>query len=336
MRTSCQPALPSGHSLTGAASRPLVSVVTPVYNGGRYLAECIESVLVQTYESWDYVIVDNCSTDDSAEIARSYAQHDPRIRVLVNERFLNMIQNWNHALKQISPESAYCKVIHADDLMVPECLERMVALAAAHPSVGIVTAYRLSGPKVDLDGAVPYGVDVVSGREICRITLLDGQYVFGSPSSLLIRTDEVRERERFYNEENLHCDTEVCFDILRTADLGFVHQILTYTRRHREAVTSRAGRLNTYMSGWLRVMTTYGPVYLTPEEYSRRLAWFVRRYAVFLAKAVVQGKFRDEEFREHHTGTLGMLRRRVSPSQLSRGLVLSSLPRRLQRRFQSA
>src|SRR5882724_7298074 len=62
------------------SSQPLISVVTPVYNGAEHLAECIESVLAQTYQNWDYTIVDNCSTDGSVEIARRYAAKDRRIR----------------------------------------------------------------------------------------------------------------------------------------------------------------------------------------------------------------------------------------------------------------
>ena len=52
---------------------PFVSVVTPVHNGGVYLAECIESVLAQTYGHWEYIIVNNCSTDNAATVAESYA-----------------------------------------------------------------------------------------------------------------------------------------------------------------------------------------------------------------------------------------------------------------------
>jgi hypothetical protein len=209
--------------------------------------------------------------------------------------------------------------------MTPDCLERMVAVAVAHPTVGIVSAYRLSGAEVDLDGVIPHGVDVVPGREICRATLLGGGYVFGSPSSLLVRSDLIRERSTFYNEENLHADTEVCFDILGRSDFGFVHQVLTHTRRHGETVTSTtADRLNTNITGWLRVMTAYGPVYLTPEERARRLRWWLRRYVVSLAKAAVRGKFRGKQFRELHLETLRMLRRSLSLAELARGVVTST------------
>src|SRR5579862_8074133 len=96
-----------------APSQPLVSIVTPVYNGAEYLSECIESILAQTYQNWDYTIVDNRSTDRSLEIARRYAQNDSRIRVHSNQEFLSVIANHNAALRQISSNSKYCKLVFA-------------------------------------------------------------------------------------------------------------------------------------------------------------------------------------------------------------------------------
>ena len=116
--------------------QPLVSIVTPVYNEEEHLAECIESVLAQTYQNWDYTIVDNCSTDRSLEIALWYAAKDSRIRVHANKQFLNMLANHNVAVRQISPVSKYCKVVLADDWIFPECLERMVTVGEAYPSAG--------------------------------------------------------------------------------------------------------------------------------------------------------------------------------------------------------
>src|SRR6266849_696005 len=106
-------------------SQPRVSILTPVYNGAEHLAECIESVLRQTYTNWDYTIVNNCSEDESLAIAQKYAVKDPRIRVIDNKRFLRIIENHNHTIRQISPESKYCKFVFADDWLYPTCIEEI-------------------------------------------------------------------------------------------------------------------------------------------------------------------------------------------------------------------
>jgi cellulose synthase/poly-beta-1,6-N-acetylglucosamine synthase-like glycosyltransferase len=87
--------------------QPLVGIVTPMYNNVQYVKECIESILSQTYQNWQYIIVNNCSTDGSADIAHGYAQRDSRIRVHDNENFLPVVANHNIALRQVSPESKY-------------------------------------------------------------------------------------------------------------------------------------------------------------------------------------------------------------------------------------
>ncbi|MGE0406800.1 MAG: glycosyltransferase family 2 protein, partial [Candidatus Korobacteraceae bacterium] len=68
-------------------SAPLVSIITPVYNGEEFLVECIESVLAQTYQNWEYIIVNNHSKDRSLEIAEEYARRDPRVRVVTGKEF---------------------------------------------------------------------------------------------------------------------------------------------------------------------------------------------------------------------------------------------------------
>ncbi len=209
-------------------SPPLVSVVTPMYNNAEYVAKCIESVRSQTYEHWDYVIVNNCSTDGSAEIARQFADVNSRVRVLDNETFLSALANHNRALRQISPGSKYCKMVFSDDWLFPRCLEEMVALAEAHPSVGIVGAYGLEGNELKWAG-LPYPSTCIDGREVCRRFFIEDIYVFGSAHSLLYRSELVRNHDPFFNEANVHADTEACFDLLRNCDFGFVHQVLTYS-----------------------------------------------------------------------------------------------------------
>lgn len=269
-----------------AALEPLVSVLTPVYNGEKYLAECIESVLAQTYRNWEYIIVDNRSTDRSREIARAYAEKDCRIRVHENPEFVTAQRNHNIAFRQISAQSQYCKVVHADDWLFPECLTRMVAVAESHPNVGIVSAYRLAGTKVNLDG-LPYPSTVVSGREICRRSLLKEFYVFGSPTSLLIRSKLVRDRDRVFDGSNIHADHEACFDLLQNSDFGFVHQVLTYTRRHGGAGTTFSRHFRTSGLGNLAILKKYGPLYLGEEQFQATLKLRLSQYYRSLAQVAL-------------------------------------------------
>ena len=111
---------------------PLVSVVTPVYNGEAHLRECVESVLAQTYPNWDYTIVNNCSTDRSLEIAQEYAARDARIRIHNNQTFVGVVENHNNAFRQISPQSKYCKVVGADDYGSSRIVSKMIRLAEQH------------------------------------------------------------------------------------------------------------------------------------------------------------------------------------------------------------
>jgi glycosyltransferase involved in cell wall biosynthesis len=327
---------------------PLVTVVTPVYNDGRYLRECIESVRAQHHARWEYVIVDNRSTDDSLAIAREYAARDPRIRVVVNQDHVGVIRNHNIAFRCVSPESAYCKVVQADDWLFPECLTAMVALAERHPSVAIVSAYRLNGAWVDLDGLVnarelrgpslaldglPWLTSVVSGRDVCRASLLGAPYVFGTPTSLLFRADAVRRHETFYDEASLHSDKGACFETLRDADFGFVHQVLTYSRAHDEdgTVTAVSQRFNTLLAGNLAILTKYGPGCLEPEEYDRCLREHLDRYYAVLAKSLVARPGRD--FWEFHAAAMSAVGYPLSRLRVLRALAseIARVPLRLER-----
>ena len=236
---------------------PLVSLVTPMYNEVEHIAECVESVLSQTYRHWEYTIVDNCSCDGSLEIARSYARREPRIRVVTYPHFLDVIPNHNVAVRQISARSSYCKMVFGDDWIFPECLERMVAVGENHPSVGIIGAFVQQGERV-LCTDLPSEVAVVSGREVCRRHLLEGLQVFASANGVLYRASLVREREAFYNETNFHADMEVYFRALKEWDYGFVHKILTFSRIRPGSLRTLSADVGTGFSGMLEILARYG------------------------------------------------------------------------------
>lgn len=274
-------------------SKPLVSVVTPVYNAEKYISECIESVLGQTYQNWEYVIVDDCSTDKTVKIVREYANRDKRIRIVENEHNLGHYNNGNFAFQQISKNSKYCKVIHADDWMFPDCLQKMVEVGERFPETGIVSAYRLDENHVSLDG-LPYPSNFVPGDKICREYLMGRSYYFGTPSSILIRSDLIRKRDQIYDQDDMHSDAAACLDFLTESDFGFVHQVLTFTRRHEDSVTEKiARRYNTYPLGRLRHILDYGKQFLE-DDYSTTLKHQIEHFYSELGRDVVRIRSKEQ------------------------------------------
>lgn len=293
--------------------QPLVSIVTPVYNTEKYLKDCIESVIRQNYDNWEYIIVNNFSTDKSLEIAQHYAQMDSRIQIHNNESFLDQIQNWNHSIRLISPKSKYCKVVHADDWLFSECIAKMVMVAEENPSTGIIGAYRLDETRINLDG-LPYPSTFMPGSQICKLCLLGGINLFGSPTSTLIRSNLIRMRDKFYNESSMHADKEVCFEILQKADFGFVHGVLTYTRRHNESVTSLNKSFNTHKIGTLIILKKYGPIFLSRKEYNSRLKKLINNHHKFMVKSFFEGKTRV--FFEYHKNEVKKIGIKLNPFKL--------------------
>src|SRR3990170_405399 len=78
---------------------PCVSVCIPTYNGGKYIRECIESILVQTYTDFEILIVDDKSFDETIEIAEEFARGDKRIRIVRNRQNLGLVKNWNKCVE---------------------------------------------------------------------------------------------------------------------------------------------------------------------------------------------------------------------------------------------
>jgi glycosyltransferase involved in cell wall biosynthesis len=279
------------------AEPAFVSVVTPVYNGGRFLEECIASVRAQTHGNFEYVILDNASTDDTGSIAARHAAADERIRLHSNERTLPVIENWNRAMSLISDDSRYCRVLHADDTMPPDALARSVEVAERRPSVGIVGSFRQRGKIIECQG-LPADKELFSGTEIGRLFLREELFAL-APTSNLLRADLVRGRQPFYPTEYLHADLAVYFELLPHCDVGFVHDVLAFSRVHEDSITTTvAERKQTLLREWLLMLQRYGPRFMSEAELAEVERAFLRRYYRRLVRGFVT--LRGREFLDYH------------------------------------
>lgn len=110
--------------MTQREAQPLVSIITPVYNSEKYLAQAIDSVIGQTHSGWELLLVDDCSTDGSAKIMAEYARQDSRIRCVYRAENGGAAAARNNALALA--QGRYVAYLDADDAWLPRKLERQI------------------------------------------------------------------------------------------------------------------------------------------------------------------------------------------------------------------
>jgi len=117
-------------------TKPLLSVVMPVYNAEKYLAEAIESVLNQKFKDFEFIIINDGSIDKSSEIVKKYAKKDKRIKILNNEKNMGIAETRNRGVREA--RGKYLAAHDSDDISEPERFRIQVDYLEKHPEVGIV------------------------------------------------------------------------------------------------------------------------------------------------------------------------------------------------------
>ncbi len=165
--------------------RPLVSVIIPCFNYGRFLAASVGSVISQDGVDLQVIVVDDCSTDETADVAAELAASDPRIEVRSHARNLGHIATYNEGLATASGD--YLVLLSADDVLTPGSLARAAALLEAHPNVGF--AY---GATARFKGSKPHVVNgpwswwtVWPGHDWIRARCRRGWNVIWSPEVVM-------------------------------------------------------------------------------------------------------------------------------------------------------
>ncbi len=115
--------------------KPLLSVIMSVYNGETYLEEAIESVRTQTFQNWELIIINDCSTDSTGEILADFSRRDERIKVHTNEVNLKLPASLNKAISLC--EGKYIARMDADDICLPDRLEKQYKFMEEHKDVAV-------------------------------------------------------------------------------------------------------------------------------------------------------------------------------------------------------
>lgn len=216
---------------------PLVSVVMPVYNGEKYVAESIESILGQTFSDFDFIIVDDGSQDRSADVIRSYEARDDRIRLLRIERNIGVADARNHAMNLSSAE--YIAVMDCDDVCLPRRLERQVEHMRANPSIGVLGA---GAQAVNEDLRPLYPFDLPERHALIAFNVFVGSF-FVHPT-VMLRRHLLKSVGGYEPSRRTAIDTELWTRLMwRARFANLPEQLLLYRRHEAQHHTSRDATL---------------------------------------------------------------------------------------------
>ncbi|HXS37174.1 MAG TPA: glycosyltransferase family 2 protein [Flavipsychrobacter sp.] len=182
-----------------------ISIIIPFYNTEAYLTEAIESVLQQTYDNWELLLIDDGSTDSGTQIAKQYAeQYANKIKYLMHEQHKNrgLTASRNLGLQQSCGE--YIALLDADDYWLPEKLSTQVAIAEAHPECALIGGASLywyswqDSTKEDVVIQVGCKADeIIYSAQLNTILYPLGKGAAPCPCSLLIKTDAIKKHKGF-------------------------------------------------------------------------------------------------------------------------------------------
>ena len=247
---------------------PIVSVVMPVYNGAAYLREALDSILAQTYKDFEFIIVDDGSTDASPDILREYASQDLRIRI-VSQRNQGVPVALNAGLSIAT--GRYVARMDADDISFPERLEKQVRYLDVHPEVAVLGTQVIN---IDANGhQVKYQVRMPCDplKVACRMVSLWSMY----HPSVMFRKDVILSLGGYRDIEGGE-DLDLWLRVSAKAHLANLQELLFKYRFHQEQIT-----VTKKFDLWIAIYANSSeelfdiPAYMAERIYECRMFFYV-------------------------------------------------------------
>jgi glycosyltransferase involved in cell wall biosynthesis len=241
---------------------PTVSVCVPVYNGAAFIGETIRSVLAQTYTDFELIVMENVSTDGTADVVR--AIDDPRLKLICPDEHVPAPENFARATAACS--GRYVKMVCADDTLKPECLERQVAALEAQPRAVMVASQR---DIIDAEGeplVTARGLagmrGYVPGPEAVARCIRTGSNPLGESASVLIRGDALRRVGPWRDTFGYMIDLDMWFRLLEHGGLVALPESLATFRVHAASWSNKLAR---QQAGDTRRLHRYWAEQIGPE-----------------------------------------------------------------------
>jgi glycosyltransferase involved in cell wall biosynthesis len=284
-------------------SQPLISVCLPTFNGERFIASAIESVLAQTHQNLELVITDDGSSDTSVEIAKKYQAMDARVKLHSNSERLRAVLNYNKAVQLSSGE--FVKLFAQDDLLEPTNLERCVNALSANEALSFVTTAKLW---IDENGA-PLDLPQIQAKSLSQHFDRDTRFGYsealkscssslvnwiGSPSTIMLR--RARFKNGFNPKYDQLMDLEFFLRLLQEDDAIYLSEQLSQFRLHQQCQSSLNEHNPQTCLEWLILAAEHAEdLPAVGFQFHQFCQWFLEAYAGW-AKNSPEMETRFEQF----------------------------------------
>ncbi len=284
--------------------RELVSVVIPIYNAERFLAEAVDSVLAQTYPQWELLLVDDGSADSSPAIAGRYADSDPaRIRCLEHpgQRNVGVCASRNLGMRHSRGE--YIALLDADDIWLPHKLEQQVALMNAYPEAALLYGHSIyfddgRGPESEQVPPLAPAGKLYRPPDLLKLTYPLGPAGAPCPSSFLMRRELIEQTGGFDESFKRWEDVAFLSKVYLRAPVFVAANRWDRYRRHdasrwARGVADGEHRSRRFYLDWLqRYLEQEGVRDAEIQAGVARLTWPYRHPALASARRIVRGAVR--------------------------------------------
>jgi glycosyltransferase involved in cell wall biosynthesis len=201
---------------------PLISVLMTAYNRERYIADAIKSVLSSDYLHFELIIVDDCSTDNTVAIAKSFEAKDSRIKVYVNEKNVGQFANRNKAA--FYAHGRYLKYVDSDDLIYSYTLRLMTQMMLAFPEAGLGFCHTIG----DSPSPFPY---LIKPEDAYHKHYFEGGMLYTGPIGLII-SKAAFDSVEYFEDYGMPSDNHLSLKIAAKFPVVAMPRDLFYWRLH--------------------------------------------------------------------------------------------------------
>jgi len=282
--------------MTSSGHHPLVTVITPAYNVEAYLRETMDSVQAQTWPNLIHLVIENASTDRTAEILADYENARVPVKVVRHPKLLAQIDNWNSSFGALPDGTEWFRVLCADDTMTPDSVEKMMSVALSEPGVGVVAC------KVNYGGLLepsswPEDRCVFDGREAMK-RFFENEGQFRAPH-VLINRECIPADGQFFQNDLEAWDTDAVLRVMHDRKFGYAHEYLANTRVHDQSVTAlEVEPLRLELLSWFLLLERHADFAFSAQE-ARAMK---RRYRRHYVRRLLNARSRsggDDIWQEH-------------------------------------